>query len=140
MFDSAKRRFPVLANARPFHLLYGAFLGFIAGEFARAWRGEVAFTREFVVLHVVLLALATLVFAVFARNQYKYGLVPDYSMKCRFCNGPVNRYSEFCEHCGADLIDEEKLIACPKCGAEVIEGTKHCPECGRKLPPARPSA
>jgi predicted amidophosphoribosyltransferase len=45
----------------------------------------------------------------------------------------VNRYSEFCEHCGADLIAEEKLLKCAKCGAEVYEGTKHCPECGARI-------
>ena len=64
------------------------------------------------------------------QNVHRFGLVPDYSKTCRFCNGPVNRYSEFCEHCGADLIAEEKLTPCPKCGVDVYEGTKFCPECG----------
>jgi hypothetical protein len=76
------------------------------------------------------LALGTLVFVIYLQNVYRFGLVPDYSKKCRFCNGPVNRYSEFCEHCGADLIAEEKLTPCPKCGVDVYEGTKYCPECG----------
>ena len=79
------------------------------------------------------LALLAVVFLIYLNNLYRHGLVPDYSLKCRNCNGPVNRYSEFCEHCGADLIAEEKLVACPRCEAEVYEGTKHCPECGAKV-------
>ncbi|HLE96335.1 MAG TPA: zinc ribbon domain-containing protein [Candidatus Thermoplasmatota archaeon] len=98
------------------------------------------------VLGAVFLVLA---FAVYLHNMYRHGLVPDYSLKCRHCNGPVNRYSEFCEHCGGDLITEEKLIGCPRCGTEVYEGTRHCPECGaaigkggnkpKKPPPEEPT-
>lgn len=79
---------------------------------------------------ILLLSVATLVFIVYLQNVYRYGLVPDYSMKCRYCNGPVNRYSEFCEHCGADLIADEKLKPCPKCGVELYADTRFCPECG----------
>lgn len=79
------------------------------------------------------LVVLALVFVIYLNNLYRHGLVPDYALKCRNCNGPVNRYSEFCEHCGADLIAEEKLVGCPRCGAEVYEGTKHCPECGAKV-------
>ena len=89
-------------------------------------------------MRIVTLMVALLVFLVYLQNVYRFGLVPDYSLKCRFCNGPVNRYSEFCEHCGADLIAEEKLLKCAKCGAEVYEGTKHCPECGARIVPKGP--
>ena len=88
-------------------------------------------------LHVLGLGIAAIVFVVYLQNIHRFGLVPDYSLKCRFCNGPVNRYSEFCEHCGADLIADEKLVPCRKCGAELYEGTQFCPECGAKVLPRR---
>ena len=40
---------------------------------------------------------------------------------------------KFCKYCGGALVDEvgenQKQI-CLKCGAELSEGTKSCPECG----------
>jgi predicted amidophosphoribosyltransferase len=46
---------------------------------------------------------------------------------------PVNNYSEFCEHCGVDLIERQNYGACPECQAEVFEGTAFCPSCGLDL-------
>jgi len=122
-------RTPFLRVVRWSQVLYGAFVGALVFEAL----GAGPLDAGGLALRGVVFGLATLVFAVVLQNQHKYGLVPDYSLKCRFCNGPVNRYSEFCEHCGADLIAPEKLVACPRCGAEVYEGTKHCPECGSSL-------
>jgi hypothetical protein len=120
---------PFLAALRWGQVLFGAFLGMFLLNTYRAWPLE---TPDLIARSVLLLVSLT-VFAVVLQNQYRFGLVPDYSLKCRFCNGPVNRYSEFCEHCGADLIADEKLVKCPKCQTEVYEGTKHCPECGASV-------
>lgn len=120
-----------LANVRWGQVLFGALFALLAVD---VWRrvdaGDFAIGTA---LRIGGLILVVLVFWVYLTNLYKHGLVPDYSLKCRYCLGPVNRYSEFCEHCGGDLIAEEKLVACRKCGAEVYEGTKHCPECGASI-------
>lgn len=125
-------RSPFLASVRWGQVLYGAFLGVFLYDTATSWPLE----APALILRALVVLLATGIFGVVLQNQYKHGLVPDYSLKCRFCHGPVNRYSEFCEHCGADLIADEKLVTCPKCGAETYEGVKHCPECGKRLPRA----
>ena len=123
-------KLPLTANLRWFQVGFGAYAAILAyqlyGHFSRAS----PLPQGGVVLRVLGLATGLLVFAIYLQNVYRFGLVPDYSKKCRFCNGPVNRYSEFCEHCGADLIAPDKLIHCGKCGVELYEGTKHCPECG----------
>ena len=121
---------PLWRNVRWFQLAYGAFVGILGFLLWRHATGRDPLGTGALVGAIFGLALATLVFVIYLQNIYRFGLVPDYSKKCRFCNGPVNRYSEFCEHCGADLIAEDKLTPCPKCGVDVYEGTKFCPECG----------
>lgn len=127
----------LLKNVRWMQLAYGALLGVLGLQLAGHATGRAPLAGGGVAWRIIVLALATLVFGIYLQNLYRFGLVPDYSKKCRFCNGPVNRYSEFCEHCGADLIAPEKLLPCPKCGVEVYEGTKFCPECGATV--ARPA-
>jgi predicted RNA-binding Zn-ribbon protein involved in translation (DUF1610 family) len=128
-----RRRVPLLGNLYWGQLLYGILLGVVGGALVAHYAGWARLSSNGVVLRWVGLVLATLAFVVYLQNVHKFGLVPDYSLKCRFCNGPVNRYSEFCEHCGADLIAEEHLVPCPKCGVDLYEGTKHCPECGANV-------
>lgn len=123
-------KLPLTANVRWFQLAFGAFAGVMGYQLWGHLSGRSPITQGGVIARIMLLAVGLLVFAIYLQNVYRFGLVPDYSKKCRFCNGPVNRYSEFCEHCGADLIAEEKLVKCPKCGVDVYEGTKFCPECG----------
>lgn len=123
-------KLPLAANIRWFQLAYGAYLGVMGLLLWRHFTGREALSQGAIVGVVMSLAVITLIFVIYLQNVYRFGLIPDYSKKCRFCNGPVNRYSEFCEHCGADLIAEDKLEACPKCGVDVYEGTKFCPECG----------
>lgn len=123
-------KLPLTANVRWFQLGFGAFAGVMAYQLWGHAMGTARLATGPLVLRILGLAVGLLVFAIYLQNVYRFGLVPDYSKKCRFCNGPVNRYSEFCEHCGADLIAPEKLVPCPKCGVEVYEGTKYCPECG----------
>lgn len=124
------QKLPLWANVRWLQLGFGAFAGILGYQLLLHATGRAPLSAGGVVGRVLALALALLVFAIYLQNVYRFGLVPDYSKKCRFCNGPVNRYSEFCEHCGADLIAEELLVKCPKCGVDVYEGTKFCPECG----------
>lgn len=123
-------KLPLAANVRWFQLAFGAFAGVIGLQVLGHLRGVAPLTQGALVGRLLLLAAGLVVFLIYLQNVHRFGLVPDYSKKCRFCNGPVNRYSEFCEHCGADLIAEEKLVKCPKCGVDVYEGTKFCPECG----------
>lgn len=123
-------KLPLVANVRWFQLAYGAFAGVLLYQLLLHFTGRATLAVGPLVGRILALALSLLVFVIYLQNVYRFGLVPDYSKKCRFCNGPVNRYSEFCEHCGADLIAEEKLMQCPKCGVDVYEGTKYCPECG----------
>jgi hypothetical protein len=130
-------KLPLTANLRWFQVAFGAFAAILSYQLYGHVSGAARLGQGGVVLRVLGLAAGLLVFVVYLQNVYRFGLVPDYSKKCRFCNGPVNRYSEFCEHCGADLIAPDKLVACPRCGVELYEGTKHCPECGASL--ARPA-
>lgn len=123
-------KLPLWRNVRWFQLLYGAALGIVGYQLARHFTGAAPLGDGALVLRLLGLAVLTFVFVVYLQNIYRFGLVPDYSLKCRYCLGPVNRYSEFCEHCGGDLISEEKLIKCSRCEVELYEGTKHCPECG----------
>jgi len=128
---------PIHKNVRWAQLAFGAWLCFVGYRFYLHWTGELPLAVGPQVLLALGFAVSVLVFVVYLRNMHRHGLVPDYSLKCRYCHGPVNRYSEFCEHCGADLIAEEKLVACRKCGVELVEGTPFCPECGARQPPAR---
>lgn len=123
-------KLPLTANVRWFQLAFGAVAAILGYQLALHWTGASPLETGGVVLRLMGLTIALLVFVIYLQNVHRFGLIPDYSKKCRFCNGPVNRYSEFCEHCGADLIAPEKLTPCPKCGVEVYEGTKYCPECG----------
>lgn len=129
----AVQKLPLWRNIRWFQLVYGVVAGIMGYQLYRHYSGAVPLDDGAIVLRLLGLALLTFVFAIYLQNIYRFGLVPDYSLKCRHCNGPVNRYSEFCEHCGADLIAEEKLIKCPKCSVELYEGTNHCPECGARI-------
>ncbi|HUR70169.1 MAG TPA: zinc ribbon domain-containing protein [Candidatus Thermoplasmatota archaeon] len=123
-------KLPLWRNIRWFQLVFGAFAAVVVMQLVDHFAGRAPLSQGGLIGRVLTLALSLVVFLVYLQNVHRFGLVPDYSKKCRFCNGPVNRYSEFCEHCGADLIAEELLTPCPKCGVDVYEGTKYCPECG----------
>lgn len=123
-------KLPLHRNIRWFQLLFGALAGILGYNLVRHATGRALLAPGIVIGSILVLAVSTLIFVIYLQNVHRFGLVPDYSKKCRFCMGPVNRYSEFCEHCGADLISEEKLRPCPQCGVDVYEGTKYCPECG----------
>ncbi len=133
MTSALRRRFPVLANLYVGQVTFGAAFALLAASLWRHHSGAAPLGPLSLAARWVGVVVLALTFVLYLQNVHRFGLVPDYSLKCRFCNGPVNRYSEFCEHCGADLIAEEKLIHCAKCGVELYEGTKHCPECGARV-------
>ncbi len=115
-----------------FQVIYGVVLGVLGSFLYRRLTGPAAFGMVDV-LSLVGVALLTLVFVIYLQNLHKGNLEPDYSETCYACRLPVNRYSEFCEHCGADLIERHRYGACPECQAEVFEGTAFCPSCGEDL-------
>ncbi len=83
---------------------------------------------------------------------------PASTVKCATCGADISANSKFCPECGAKVVnlaaDEvicpacgEKvqkgkfcsecgasfIVKCAKCGAEISNGSKFCPECGEKL-------
>jgi hypothetical protein len=123
---------PLLRNVHIGQILYGAAVAYLALEIYRdlAPGGPIPRSTFFMAVGLV---VATLLFAVYLNNMYRFGVTPDYAEVCEWCGGPVNTYSEFCEHCGADLVYDE-VVECPSCGVEAYAGTPHCPECGASLP------
>lgn len=53
-------------------------------------------------------------------------------MKCPKCGHDVVAGSKFCEYCGTPVPQEKR---CPACGAVVGEGEKFCHSCGKSLYP-----
>ena len=51
------------------------------------------------------------------------------TVKCPKCGANVKEGAKFCPECGEKMGTE----VCPKCGAKVAAGAKFCPECGVKL-------
>ena len=54
-------------------------------------------------------------------------LVPNDMIVCSKCGNTVHK-GKFCPECGYKFI-----IACPKCGKNLLHSEKFCPECGEKL-------
>ena len=54
-------------------------------------------------------------------------VIRDNTIICPSCGKTVAR-GKFCPECGYKFI-----TACPKCGKEIVPGTKFCLECGEKL-------
>ena len=123
-------KLPLWRNVRWPQVAFGALFALLGHDLYLHATGARPLDGGGLALRVLGLFVLALVFVVYLQNVYRFGLVPDYSKKCRFCHGPVNRYSEFCEHCGADLVAVEKLVACPGCAIELVQGTRFCPECG----------
>lgn len=122
------------ANVRWGQVLFGAAFGIVGWD--TALRVAAGVLDGGTILRLFGLVLILLAFWVYLGNMYRFGLLPDYGQACPNCNGPVNRYSEFCEHCGADLVAEENLVSCPECGAGLYPDTAFCPECGAKQAPS----
>ncbi len=114
-----------------FQVIYGAVVGAAGGFLYQRWQAGL-YGLGFMATLAGLVFL-TLIFLVYLQNLHKGDLQPDYSKTCYACRLPVNRYSEFCEHCGADQIERHNIGACPECQAEVYEGTAFCPSCGGDL-------
>ena len=48
------------------------------------------------------------------------------------CGKDVPEGTKFCPECGEKVV-KPGTASCPKCSAEVAEGTKFCPGCGNKM-------
>ena len=48
------------------------------------------------------------------------------------CGKEVPEGTKFCPDCGAKIVTPG-MTSCPKCSAEIKEGAKFCPECGQKM-------
>ncbi len=115
-----------------FQVAYGIALGALGLFLIQRFTGPSPFGLPDV-LALASLAGLSLVFVIYLQNLHHRDLEPDYSETCYACRMPVNRYSEFCEHCGADLIERHRYGACPECQLEIFEGTEYCPGCGTDL-------
>ena len=51
------------------------------------------------------------------------------TMACPHCGAQIPQGSKFCPSCGKDTTIAK--VACVKCGAQIPQGTKFCPECGQ---------
>lgn len=112
-------------------LLFGLFAGAVAWALiAHLLAGGGA---RGAIPHVLLLVVSVFAFGVYLNNLYKDAPLADYSKVCPACGGPVNRYSEFCEHCGTDLVHRPETTACPGCGEEVWADVPYCGLCGHEV-------
>ena len=59
--------------------------------------------------------------------------------QCPGCKNEIGAAERFCHLCGCDTTtnrsEAKHHIKCSKCGAEILEHTKFCPECGNKYNP-----
>jgi membrane protease subunit (stomatin/prohibitin family) len=52
------------------------------------------------------------------------------NVKCSKCGAEVAQGSKFCPECGGTMAPA--AVKCSKCGAQINQGSKFCPECGAK--------
>ena len=55
------------------------------------------------------------------------------SVECSQCGFKMPRGKKFCSNCGAQLVEEQKMISkykCSKCGKKSNAKTNFCPDCG----------
>lgn len=50
-------------------------------------------------------------------------------MKCKYCNAELKQGAKFCPHCGKSVSDSN---TCVKCGKSIKTGATFCPFCGAK--------
>lgn len=55
---------------------------------------------------------------------------PANTVPCPKCGAQVKQGAKFCPECGGKMVQTQK---CPKCGTECKATAKFCPECGEKL-------
>lgn len=50
-------------------------------------------------------------------------------MKCKYCYAELKQGAKFCPFCGKKVLEQEK---CVKCGEQIKAGALFCPYCGSK--------
>ena len=55
------------------------------------------------------------------------------SMNCKFCGAEVEEGAKFCPNCGKNLEEASEKKKCPQCGAELEKDAKFCLKCGCSL-------
>ncbi len=67
------------------------------------------------------------------------GDIDDFAWDGDYHNGPMCKrcYYSFCVLCNPNGWDKKRCIIdeykCPKCGMDISEGTKFCPDCGQAV-------
>ena len=54
-------------------------------------------------------------------------------MNCKFCGAEVEEGAKFCPNCGKNLEEASEKKKCPQCGAELEKDAKFCLKCGCSL-------
>ena len=52
---------------------------------------------------------------------------------CPKCGNQVQQGARFCPNCGTTMAPQAATTPCPNCGKPVAVGAKFCPECGQKI-------
>ncbi len=52
-------------------------------------------------------------------------------VKCVKCGKDIPQGTKFCPECGAAQV--VSMVECPNCHAKVPDSAKFCPECGKTL-------
>jgi membrane protease subunit (stomatin/prohibitin family) len=52
---------------------------------------------------------------------------------CPKCGNQVQQGARFCPNCGNTMVTQAATSPCPNCGKPVTVGAKFCPECGQKI-------
>ena len=95
-----------------------------------------------VVIFLIVIVIAVY-FILQSRSRFKghtrVALGPDQRI-CPRCDAIINKSTEFCDTCGADLREDERDEGpkCPVCSAPIEKGAKKCPSCGHNLETPKP--
>lgn len=69
-----------------------------------------------------------------AQMQQAPMMQPQVAMvACPKCGNQVQQGARFCPNCGTTMAPQAATTPCPNCGKPVAVGAKFCPECGQKI-------
>jgi len=58
---------------------------------------------------------------------------PAQQMGCPQCGNPIDADSNFCEHCGARVVQPPAAPVCPNCGKQLKPAARFCSGCGTRM-------